>query len=88
MFVTLYNLAEDSSSTVSVKVKDKVEGYKPVTEEVKIPSISMKELCKRFYYRQPLFLTLDIEGLGAQALRGNDWKDKRCRPEIIFSEAN
>lgn len=48
----------------------------------------MKELCKRFYYRQPTFLSLDIEGMGAQAVLGNDWKDKRCRPEIMFSEAN
>jgi hypothetical protein len=31
-FVTLYELAEDSSSTISPKVKELVKGYKPLVK--------------------------------------------------------
>jgi len=62
-----------------------VKGYKGVVQEVKIPSISMKKLCERFFFRRPIFLNLDIEGYGSMALQSNDWNNPNCKPEIIFS---
>ena len=48
----------------------------------------MKQLCERFYERKPVFLSIDIEGYDGQALKGNDWKTEKCRPEIIYTEVN
>jgi hypothetical protein len=72
---------------VNPKVKDFAVKLN-VTKEVKVPSLSMKQLCERFYPHRPLFLTLDIEGNGALALQGNDWSNRLCVPDVIFSEMN
>ena len=48
----------------------------------------MKQLCERYFYRRPLFLNVDIEGYGYQALNSNDWSNQLCNPDIIFSENN
>ncbi len=45
-----------------------VRDSKPVTEEIKVPSMSMKQLCNRYFHRKPLFINLDIEGYGSKAL--------------------
>jgi hypothetical protein len=33
-------------------------------------------------------MNLDVEGIGATALLGNDWNNSLCRPEVMFIEIN
>ena len=73
VFLTLYEMSEDSSSTVSPLVKEIAAKSSKVVQETRVPSMNMKDLCLRFFPRKPLFLNLDIEGYGAKALEGNDW---------------
>ena len=53
-----------------------------------IPTIGLKQLCERYYFKRPKFLNLDVEGLGGYALKQNDWDSPKCRPEIILAEEN
>ena len=78
IFLTLYEMNEDSSSTVSEKVKD-YENFK-VMKEIQVPSMNMSKLCHMFFLKKPKFLSLDIEGYGTKALMGNDWDSDLCRP--------
>jgi hypothetical protein len=44
-FVTLYEMGADESSTISPKVKDYVKGLSAVEKEIKIPSMTLKQIC-------------------------------------------
>jgi hypothetical protein len=44
-FVTLYELNEDGTSTISQKVKDFVKGFKTVEKEIKVPTLTLKQIC-------------------------------------------
>ena len=48
----------------------------------------MREICERFFYRKVNFFSLDVEGYGAQVLKGNNWSDPLCHPQLILSENN
>ena len=69
-------------------MKDYIKSFKPVQAEIKVPSMSIKQLCERFYFRKPTFMNLDIEGYGGRALLTNDWNNSKCVPDVIFSEIN
>jgi hypothetical protein len=45
LMVTLYDLTEDSSSTINPKIVNSVQDTKPVSKRVSVPSITMKQLC-------------------------------------------
>lgn len=51
-----------------------------VVSEIKVPSITLKQICERYYYRKPIFMNLDIEGYGSKALLSNDWTNDKCVP--------
>ena len=48
--------------------------------EIKIPELSMRQICDRYFQRKVNFLSLDIEGYEYKALEGNDWNNPLCRP--------
>ena len=50
--------------------------------------MSMKQICERYYVKKPNVLNIDIEGLGARALVGNDWTNPKCVPDFIIAEEN
>lgn len=84
-FVTLFEVDEDSSSTVSPKVMEFIKGSKPVLQQIKVAAMTLKQVCNRYYFRKPIFMNLDIEGYGSKALESNDWSNPLCVPDIIFS---
>lgn len=84
-FTILYELTEDSSSKISKEVKEFVSGYKPVREEILVPSLSLKQVCERYFYRRPILMNLDVEGVGSKVLESNDWTNPVCVPDIIIS---
>ena len=89
-FLTLFEMDNDSTATVVQKVKQFQidQKQRKVVEEINVPSMSMKQLCERFFQKKPLFLSLDVEGYDAKVLMENDWDNTKCRPEIIFTENN
>ena len=87
--VTLYVNTRPGRSTISKEVKD--DGGSPnakFVEEVKVPGLSLKEICERNFLRKVNFLTIDVEGVGVQVLEGNDWNNPLCIPEFIIAEDN
>ena len=59
----LYDLLDDSTSTISRKVVDfdkKRKGRDTVNLKSTIPSMNMSQLCRRYFLKKPLFLNLDI----------------------------
>lgn len=59
-----------------------------MVQEMKVPSLTLKQICERYYYRKPIFMNLDVEGFGGRVLEGNDWSNPKCVPELIVSEIN
>ena len=63
IFVVLYDLLDDSTSTISRKVVDfdkERRGRDTVNKKSTIPSMNMSQLCRRYFLKKPLFLNLDI----------------------------
>ncbi len=52
---------------------------------VKMPMLTMAELCARRGVTEIDFLKIDVEGAEADVLHGNDWQ--RFRPKVIVAEA-
>ena len=55
-------------------------------KEQKVMTISMADLCHKYYKGKPHLLNIDIEGIGEMALRSNDWETDKCVPDIIYAE--
>ena len=58
---------------------------RPEVDQILVATITMKKLCENYYLKRPIFMTLDIEGYGSQALLTNDWENPICRPSIILA---
>ena len=72
----------------STTVKSHAEGaqqFGASHRTVRMPIITMAELCERHGVGEIDFLKIDVEGAEADVLMGNDWK--RFRPKVIVAEA-
>ena len=88
-FVTIQIMGEDSSSTVNPGFEDYLHKSRPglrATKNYTVPSISIKEICERYFYRRPIFISLDIEGNEGVGLENNDWNNPKCRPDVWMVE--
>ena len=81
----MYINNQPSLSTASPEILISKSGF---DTKMNIPSIGLKQLCERYYFKKPMFLNLDVEGLGGYALKQNDWENPKCRPEMILAEEN
>lgn len=52
---------------------------------IRMPIVTMADLCERYGVSEIDFLKIDVEGAEADVLMGNDWK--RFRPKVIVAEA-
>ena len=72
----------------STTVKTHAEGaakFGATHRTVRMPILTMAELCQKHGVTEIDFLKIDVEGAEADVLMGNDWK--RFRPKIIVAEA-
>jgi len=49
-------------------------------------SISLADLCHKYYKAKPDFMSLDLEGIGDLVMRSNDWNTDKCIPDLIYAE--
>ena len=66
------NLGIPSLSTASMQVVND-HGSNQFTLRMNISSITMAQLCERYFIKKPAFFNLDVEGFGNQALTQNNW---------------
>ena len=87
---TLYDFPGEGLATLEPTIKDyRAKNQKQtVTNKTIVPQLSMKQICERYFVKKPNVLNLDIEGLGARALMGNDWSNPKCIPDFIIIEDN
>ena len=52
---------------------------------IRMPIVTMAQLCERYAVTEIDFLKIDVEGAEADVLMGNDWS--RFRPKVIVAEA-
>lgn len=72
----------------STTVKTHAEGaskFGATHRTVRMPILTMAELCEQQGVTEIDFLKIDVEGAEADVLMGNDWK--RFRPKVIVAEA-
>ncbi len=72
----------------STTVKTHAEGaskFGASHRTVRMPILTMAELCEKHGVTDIDFLKIDVEGAEADVLMGNDWK--RFRPKVIVAEA-
>jgi FkbM family methyltransferase len=72
----------------STTVKKHAEGAKAFGAEfrtLRLPVVTLSELCKSHSVTKIDFLKIDVEGAEADVLFGNDWS--RFRPKIVVAEA-
>jgi FkbM family methyltransferase len=84
-YVQLSELNDDSTSTINPEFKQFQMDIRSDLKEkniANVPSISMKQLCKRYFLRKPMAMNLDVEGSEIAVLKSNDWENDTCRPEI------
>ena len=88
VFVELnVNLRQPALSTASKEVV-KDQGQSGFNLLMNTSSITLAQLCERYYIKKPAFLNLDVEGFGGFALTQNNWDIEKCRPDVILAEAN
>jgi FkbM family methyltransferase len=89
--VTLYNLLEDSSSSTimkNAKDKDTLVADGTVYHKELVPTLTLSDLCDRYYVTKPTVLNVDVEGADYLVMKGNSWNTSVCRPDIIIVEDN
>lgn len=72
----------------STTVKSHAEGaekFGASHRTVRMPIVTMAELCRQHGVGEIDFLKIDVEGAEADVLMGNDWQ--RYRPKVIVAEA-
>lgn len=72
----------------STTVKTFAEGARDFGADhraLRMPMLTLAELCKRHGVTEIDFLKIDVEGAEADVLAGNDWS--RYRPKVIVAEA-
>ena len=69
-YITLHDYFGESKSTVSPEVNNFLMKNKKATlkEEIKIPELSMRQICERYFLRHVDFLVVDVEGYGYKVL--------------------
>jgi FkbM family methyltransferase len=87
------------SGEVDFHMVDRLHGFSTTVEKhaqgagqfgadyktVRMPIVTMAELCERNGVTEIDFLKIDVEGAEADVLMGNDWK--KYRPKVIVAEA-
>ena len=85
-YATLVEYSQDSSASINEDFLT-TNGNPSVTPtEEKVQRITLADLCHQYYPKRPKFMNVDVEGHGLIALAFNDWKDIKCKPEIIMVE--
>jgi len=72
-------------STTVMDVAQKAKAFGVDYQTVRMPVITLAELCERHSLHSIDFLKIDVEGAEADVLLGGDWK--RFRPKVIVAEA-
>jgi FkbM family methyltransferase len=97
--VLLDGLIGQASGIADFHIVDRLHGFSTTLEKhaagarefgadyrsVRIPVITMAELCARHAVGEIDFLKIDVEGAEADVLMGNDWD--RFRPKVVVIEA-
>lgn len=86
--ILLYELGEDSGSTVSKQAKETFAYAmnQPTVKEEPCISLNLRDLCHNYYLKKPKLMSIDIEGYGYAPLMTNDWTNDLCVPEVIIAE--
>jgi hypothetical protein len=79
-FVTLFEMKDDAESTV---IRPTTLQTEKVQMEVSVPSLSLKQLCERYFLQVPTFMNVGVGG--DKVLEGNDWDNPQCVPKLIFA---
>lgn len=53
-----------------------------------VPSISLKELCERYYKSRPTLINIGFQDDADKVLEGNNWALIKCIPDIFVVAAN
>jgi FkbM family methyltransferase len=72
-------------STTREDVAQKARAFGADYQTVRMPVITLAQLCETHDLRSVDFLKIDVEGAEADVLFGGDWK--RFRPKVIVAEA-
>lgn len=97
--VVFEGLVGRHSGVVDFHLVDRLHGFSTTVEKhaqgagqfgaqystVRMPIVTMAELCEQHGVGEIDFLKIDVEGAEADVLMGNDWK--RFRPKVIVAEA-
>jgi FkbM family methyltransferase len=82
---TLYYLPGTGLSSLEPAALDEAARLGRQTDLVKVPTLTLAELCER-HVQEPIdFLKVDVEGGEHAVLRGGDWE--RFRPTVVVVEA-
>jgi hypothetical protein len=55
-------------------------GESQKVKKLKVPSVSLKEVCEKIQIKKLNLMSADLEGYGAVAFRSNNWTNPKCRP--------
>jgi FkbM family methyltransferase len=79
-----FNVDSDDESESTIVDPDGVDILNVTRNgtHISVPQMSLGDLCHRYFYRRPLFISVDIEGFEALAFSAHDWKTPNCRPDI------
>jgi len=97
--VVLDGLVGRASGIADFHIVDRLHGFSTTVEKhaagarqfgadyrsVRMPVITLAELCERHEVGEIDFLKIDVEGAEAEVLMGNDWG--RFRPKVVVIEA-
>lgn len=74
-----YSLQRSELSTTNPGEEEK----RNYLETLIVPSISLKELCERYYKTRPTLINIGFQEDADKALEGNNWALIKCVPDIF-----
>ena len=77
--VQLFNLKRSELSTTNPDEEEK----KGFVDMMTVPSISLKELCERYYKSRPTLINIGFQDDADKVLQGNNWALIKCVPDIF-----
>jgi FkbM family methyltransferase len=73
------------STAVAEHAAKALSEFDKSSEMLRVPAVTLAELCERHDVTAIDFLKVDVEGLEGDVLRGNNWE--RFRPKVVVVEA-
>ena len=83
--IHLATLTEDSMASVD-KVFLEQNKQLNTGKSVNVETMTMSDLCHKYYPKKPKLMSVDIEGHGLVALQSNDWDDDKCVADVLLAE--